>query len=99
MPICMARPGPYELYVQYETAETSEDEAIAGPTWQLVAWELRVWHLPHFFPSNQVEVVKNRLPEAVLNPTSEETCYAPRSSLCCAGLLVVHKCAVPRCAG
>ena len=47
MPICMARPGPYELYVQYETAETSEDEAIAGPTWQLVAGELRVGPCRH----------------------------------------------------
>ncbi|CAK9002742.1 unnamed protein product [Durusdinium trenchii] len=46
---CPERPGPYELYVQYESAEGTEAETVAGPAFQLVVEPvLRVQgsHLP-----------------------------------------------------
>lgn len=36
-----ARPGPYELHVQYMSCEGQDEREIAGPAWQLVVPVLR----------------------------------------------------------
>ena len=36
-----ARPGPYELHLQYMSCEGQDEREIAGPAWQLVVPVLR----------------------------------------------------------